>query len=288
MKKPILILQSCSPNAPKWVRECMHTVEDWAHRHGHHYIKVYDELFVYAPNYCRPPFNKVTRSDICRLRMIQSYLATNNYSAAVWVDADFLIWNQFKFRLPEPEACGVICAREAFRHKTYTGLFYNNSVVGLSNMDDVAELIACSERILDECDRITPPRTTVIGTDLFSSSDLPLKRLVVKSAGCLSEHSIDLVIGPRISGHRHLWWLALAHGHTLHGANLCSSREHDNERMEELLDALFSAPDQWIGRWKYISPFYRLWLRASIFPERLRCWGLTRLRHIRLASSGKT
>lgn len=289
MKKPILILQSCSPHAQKWIRECMHTVEDWAHMQGHAYVEIGDELFNYADAYCRPPFNKVTRSDICRLRLIQSYLSFGNYSAVVWVDADVLIWNRFKFKLPEPEACGVICAREAFHmHDGHTGLYYNNSILGLCNMDDAAELIAHSERILDGCDRITPPRTTVIGTDLFSSRSFPLKRLVVESAGCLSEKSIDLIVGPFHSGRRHLWSLAFAHGQTLHGANLCSSRETSNARMSHLLCVLLSTPDQHLGRWKYISPLYRLWLRASHFPSRVRCWTLTRVRNLRPMLSGKT
>lgn len=287
--KPILILQSCAPNAPRWVRECMHTVQYWASLHGHHYISVEDELFNFGEDYCRPPFNKVTRSDICRLHMMGAYISFNHYSAVYWIDSDILVWNRAEFKLPSCEACAVVCSREAFKmHDGCTGLFTNNSIIGLCTMDDVSELIRHSERILDRCDPITPPRTTVIGTDFFSSRKFPMKQILVKSNGCLSQRSIDIILGPRISAFRHLWFLSLAHGGTLHAANLCSSREKSDERMLDLIGVLVSAPHWPLRSSKYITPFYRVLLRSIHFPQRVRCWTITRLREFRIAISGKT
>lgn len=286
--KPILILQSCAPNASRWVRDCMHTVESWAHQHGNHYIAVEDELFNFGEDYCRPPFNKVTRSDICRLHMMGAYISFGHYSAVYWIDSDVLIWNRIEFELPMPEPCTVVCSREAFKmHDGCTGLFTNNSIIGLCTIDDAAELIRCSQEILDRCDAITPPRTTVIGTDFFSRRKFPLKRILVKTNGCLSERSIDLILGPRISAYRHLWFLSLAHGATLHAANLCSSREHGEKRMHDLIEILVNAPHWPVGSIKYITPIYRVLLRCIHFPQQVRCWTISRIREFRTTVSGK-
>jgi len=249
----------------------MSSVKLWAFVRGYKYLYVGDELFDFAKEYCREPFTKVTRSDICRLQLIRKHLATGLYEAVYWVDSDVLVWNRQDFKLPVPKANRAACAREVFKMNDWSsGLLTNNSVVGFSSLESLDVLISCSEQTLDSWDKPVAPRMTIIGTDLFSSRKFPLKQTVLKMTGCLSERSIDHILGQ--SGYEHLWLLSLAHGTELCAANLCSSRERDDERMLRLIEKLTHIPPRPLDEWKYVTPLYRTWLRAVNFPDRIRCW----------------
>jgi hypothetical protein len=280
--KKILIIQSSAPDCPQWVRECMHSVELWSELNGYQYVHVGDELFQFAPQY-REPFTKVTRSDICRLRVIEAHMNFGYYDAAYWIDADFLIWNIYEFALPMPVRGSVVCAREAYFHTKGTTPMVNNSIVGFAHVGDVRVLIGVTEAMLDHWlqTRTTAPRMTYVGTDLFSSWRFPLKQIIAKQAGCLSDQSISLILGPWISGRRHLFWLSMANGDTLRGANLCSSRERDQERMGELVKDLIQGQDLEIGRFKSVAGIYRAYLVLVNIPFRIRCWAQTRIQKIR-------
>ncbi len=275
----ILIIQSCSPRASEWIRDCMHTVETWASLKGYDYQRIGDNLFDFTP-ISLLQFTNVTRSDFARLAWIWAELKIGKYDAVIWLDADFLIWNPLDFNLPMPEPGAVLCAREAFYfNPVNTPININNSVLGLCCTNDAEILIERSREILRRCG--ATPRMTVIGTDFFSSRKFPLRQIIAKQAGCFSEESIKLILGPHISSRRHLFWLSMASGATLAGANLCSSRETDNIKMKGLVHGLIRWNHLEIGRLRYFSPLYRIYLRIENFPDRIRCWLLSRWYEIR-------
>lgn len=291
-----LIIQSHAPNAPEWIRSCCHAVEAWAHDQGFEYLLIGDELF----NYCRdfPMFPKVTRTDIARLRMMRSALYSggtyaagiwgDRYDCVYWIDADFLIWDRADFTLPIPSPGEIVCVREAVLEETgITRIAVNNCIVGACEYDDAQLLVEQSAGILGRAmsDQI-PVCPTVIGTEFFSSPDFPLRRIEVRNAGCLSAASIKSILGPYISGRKHIFWLGVANGDTLRAANLCSSRETDDRKMDVLVADLIHGETAEIGRWRYFTPFYRTWLRLRGLPFRLFCWWLTRWGKLRMRVSG--
>lgn len=290
----VLIIQACAPDAPEWIRSCMHTVEAWSHDQGFEYRAVGDELF----NYCKdfPMFPKVTRTDIARLRMMRSAFIQGGqywphharYDYVYWIDADLLIWDRMEFTLPLPRPGEIVCVREAMLEDTgITRLAVNNCIVGACDYDDIQLLIEKSHGILMRALVLhIPVCPTVIGTDFFSSSNFPLRRVEVRNAGCLSARSIKSILGPYITGRKHLFWLGLANGDTLRAANLCSSRETEEKKMDVLVADLIHGEIGEVGRWRYFTPIYRTWLRCRGLPFRLFCWGLSRWGKLRMHVSG--
>ncbi len=277
--KKILIIQSCAPNAPEWVRECMHSVELWCEIKGYDYMAVGDCIFNMIP-ISTLKFPRVTQSDLARLKWMWAELADGSRRAVYWLDADFLIWDIYRFTLPIPQPGSVVCAFEAYHvTKGDTRLNTNNAVLGLCEANDVELLIEHSQRILKESRGV--PKVTIIGTDFFSGSRFPLRRVRARCAGCFSEATIDQITGPWWSGRHHVWELSLAHGENLSGANLCSSLGRNNSQMMALIRNMINGYDLELGAWRHISPAWRLWLRVSKFFRCIRCWLQSRIREIR-------
>jgi hypothetical protein len=288
MKPKIIILQSASPRAPQWIRDCMHTVEQWADLHSYEYLAIGDELFEDLP-ISMLRFSLPTRSDLGRLQWIRTLLHTKFYDAVYWIDADFLIWNQYEFELPMAQSGAVVCAREAtFQDNGDTNLAINNSIVGLCCEDDALRLIELTEQALEDFRRSgqAKPRHTIAGTDLFSARSFPIRRITAKQAGCFSKATFDLILGPWQAGRFHLWSLSLAHGATLRGANLCSSRSCGPEKMSLLISDLIQGTDIELGRWRYFTPVYRVIVVLAALPDRIRCWTISRFRSLRTLASG--
>ncbi len=280
-----LIIQSCKNVSFPWIAECMHSVKTWAKERGYEYRQIEDrEFMALAADY--PEFPAVTRSDLARLRFIRAALTLKRDLQVYWIDSDFLIWDRRRFRLPEAQACAVVCARESWQYPDRVRLRTNNCILGLCEREDAHTLVRASEIILSR-HAMTGVRATlgVIGPDLFESDNLPLKRIEVRSAGCFSRESIARILCDYRSGRRHRWWLALATGGDMHGANLCSS-QYTGFHMEELTDILMQDSRIALGPFVHLSPIYRTWIELRHFCHRAYCWTLTRLRGFRRARSG--
>jgi hypothetical protein len=293
MKPKILILQSAAPNAPDWICECMNSVEQWADLRGYEYRAIGDELFQELP-ISMLRFSLPTRSDLGRLQWIRRLLPDTRfdsqgcYDAVYWIDADFLAWNIYELELPLPQPGAVVCAREAMLQENGDiECAINNSIVGLCCEDDALRLIEVTERALEDFRRSgqAKPRHTIAGTDVFSARSFPLRRIIAKQAGCFSEATVDVILGPYVTGRRHLWNLSLAHGATLVAANLGSSRNGDPEKMSALIRDLIHGQDIELGRWRYFSPIHRALLKLAALPERIRCWTISRFRSLRTLAS---
>ncbi len=277
----ILILQSSAPTAPRWVQECMHTVESWANHNGYDYLHVGDELFQYTTEY-GAPFTKIQIGDLARIRLMKAHLFNHRYKAVYWLDADFLIWNIYEFKLPMPVPGSVVLPMEAFKlHRDYI-LQLNNSVLGFCEYEDAAVLERLTKAALDKWkDGVITPPHIVAGPAVVSKFRFPLRRIIAKQAGCFSETTTRQILGPWLTGREYLRQLSMAHGATLKGANLCSSRNISEHVMESLIADLIQGYDHEIGWRAHFSSIYRVWLRVRIFPFRVRCWLQTRYERMR-------
>jgi hypothetical protein len=269
-----LIIQSCKAHPQKWINDCMHTVELWCELNHFEYIRYGDDpFFAYVPP-AFGCFTKVTQSDIARLDVIEFNMREHQYDRVYWIDSDFLIWDIRNFKLPAPESGAVVCAREAFRACGSYTIMFNNSVLGFCDPNDVALLREKSVEMLQR-KLGQKVRQTIVGTDLFSSMALPLRRIVATHAGLFSAESISMILGPWIAGRVHLLRLSILNGGTMYGANLCSSRENDQRRMAELINNLILGRSPPVVH-AWTAPIYRTFFRVHAFPFRVRCWLMTR------------
>lgn len=279
--KKILILQSSAKGVPQWIRQCQRSVEEWCVLNRYAYIHFGDAMFDFVSEYDKP-FTKIQRSDLGRIRLMESHLCLGHYDAVYWLDSDFLIWNIYEFKLPMPTPGAVVCAREAHHTPNGTTIMLNNSVLGFCRREDARVLSDLTAATLDEWKGgdITPPHI-IAGPMVLSKPRFPLRKIIAKQAGCFSDVTINKILGPWLAGRTHLWWLSLAGGATLRAANLCSSRRTSNDTMEALVADLVVGFDHELGGWANFSGIYRAWLEARNFPFRVKCWTQTRARRIR-------
>ncbi len=270
MKSKILIIQSSPPNTPNWISECMNSVEMWCHEHDHDYLHVGNELFMFTLEY-GDPFTRVQQSDLARLHLLEAHMSFGHYKAVYWLDSDFLIWNIYDFELPMPERFSVVCAREAHCTPHGTNILLNNSVLGFCDRIDARIMSDATADAMDAWQRAETPPHTIAGPEVLMARSFPLRKIIAKKAGCFSSISIDKILGPWLSGRKHLFWLSVANGASLSGANLCSSRERDDEKMLRFVQDLIHGDDMDIGMWAHFAGLYRAWLWTLNLPFRLRC-----------------
>jgi hypothetical protein len=251
-------------------------VQRWADYRGYEYLHVGDELFSYTPEY-GAPFTKIQIGDLARVRLMKAHLFNDHYAAVYWLDADFLIWNIYEFVLPLPEPGSVVLPMEVYHmHRDFV-IQLNNAILGLCRFSDAQVLSDLTEAALEPWkDGVVTPKHVVAGPSVVSKFRFPLRRIIAKQAGCFSETTTRKILGPFISGRKYLRLLSIAHGATLRGANLCSSRKIDCKTMESLVADLIHGEDLEVGNLVYLSPIYRAWFRIRNFPFRVRCWLITR------------
>jgi hypothetical protein len=98
-----LVIQSHRDPLPHpWLQLCLDSVKAWARTNGYDYRFVGDELFDAVDTRLQKNFSrqKIVVSDLARLKWLQRALG-ESYACVVWCDADFLIFEQKRFLLPE-------------------------------------------------------------------------------------------------------------------------------------------------------------------------------------------
>ena len=210
------------------------------------------------------------------------HLGTKHYDAVYWLDADFVIWDVVAFTLPMPRPGAVVLPREVYYHTDGSiELQFNNSVLGFCRWQDANELAMLTSEALDAWAGPGFPPHTIAGPRVVSRSRLPLERIVANKAACFSEFTIKKILGPRELMWKHLRTISLLHGETVCGANLCSSRNLDNEAMIDVLSRLHRNHGHQIGEWGRFSSICRALLKLRNFPFRVRCWLQTRFERVR-------
>ncbi|WP_405236251.1 hypothetical protein [Lentisalinibacter orientalis] len=102
MMRRTLVLQSHRDPLPApWLTRCLASVEAWAGAAGYDYRYIDDELFDPVPDHLRERLRgqPVVASDLARLLALRAAL-DEGFEAAVWCDADFLVFDPERLALP--------------------------------------------------------------------------------------------------------------------------------------------------------------------------------------------
>lgn len=91
-----LVLQSCSAaQRNTWIKDCLLSVERWAHSNRYTYRHIDDELFSVVPEWYMQKVGKKlpVAADYARLVFLQKALE-EGYEQVIWLDADVLVFDQ--------------------------------------------------------------------------------------------------------------------------------------------------------------------------------------------------
>jgi len=188
-KSDTLVIQSHrSPLPYAWLQNCLDSVRQWAGMNHYEYIFLGDELFDPVDHKLldKTRQQKVIATDLARLFQLQKGLA-EGYSAVIWCDADFLIFNPEQFVLPaEAYALGRevwIQADKNNRLKTYRKVHTAFLMFRQDNnfLDFYTET---AERLLTMISRSMPPQ--FIGPKLLTALHNIVHCPVLETAGMLS------------------------------------------------------------------------------------------------------
>jgi hypothetical protein len=108
MNRTVVLQSHRNPLPARWLARCLASVEAWASTSGFDYRLLGDEFFDPVPAHLhdRLRAQPVVASDLARLLALRRALE-EGYDAAVWCDADFLVFDPLRLTLPaEPYAVG--------------------------------------------------------------------------------------------------------------------------------------------------------------------------------------
>ena len=241
-----LVIQSHSlPISVAWIQTCIDSVKSWSEQHEYKYKFIDDELFDFIPSNVLEKTQKqrVIATDLARLKVLQWYL-NNGYEMVIWCDADFVIFNQQKFNIPdESYALGrEVWIQENSKHpeklsayvKVHNAfMMYRQGNVFLDFYADTAERL-----ILQNTGTMSPQ---YIGPKLLSALHNIIQCPVYESAGMLSPHVLqDLAKG---NGEA-LTLFREASRYPIYAANVCNSLykrgEYSTKDIEACLQVLIN------------------------------------------------
>lgn len=110
-----VVLQSFRPDPPAWIARCLASTRHWAAEAGFAYRFVGDELFERLPAWARAKTaaRVPVASDLARLALIEEMLAAD-WSAAIWLDADVLVFDPAALSAALDLSAGYLLGREAW------------------------------------------------------------------------------------------------------------------------------------------------------------------------------
>ena len=237
-----LVIQSHRAPLPyPWLERCLASVRDWCALRAYGYRFMGDELFERLPDSIRSilPGQTVIASDLARLLVLREAL-NSGYRSAVWMDADFLIFDPQAFVLPD-----VSCAagREVWvQHDKHGGLRsyskVHNAFLLFARGDSFLDFYAdTAQRLLTL--NTGPVPAQFIGPKLLTALHNVACLPVLETAGMLS----PLVIKDLLAGGGPALDLFRADSpQPLAGANLCVSScergDVSEQEMQCLIDRL--------------------------------------------------
>ena len=241
------MVQSCPEPCPSWMGTCMRTVRAWAAHRGYRYLRVPDaDCLAAVPAWFRDKAGRIIQpvTDLGRVEAAIGCLRTGA-AAAVWVDADVLVFDPHGFALPACDRAAL--TREIWLDRTGPAGTpccverVNNSVLVARDLGFLQPYRAACLRIARHCDG--PLGKAAVGThyltDLHRRRPLPL----VRHVGNFSPHLIRAVLRAEreiLDSYRAVV------GEPLFAANLCASYQNvdyfgttlgaaDYERLVEVL-----------------------------------------------------
>lgn len=240
-----LVIQSHRDPLPfAWLKSCITSVKNWSTESGYHYRWLGDELLAPVSDNIRAKTKAlpVIASDLGRLYALREGLKT--YERAVWLDADFLIFDPENFRLPAAENMPLdyLLGREVWvqsdperpnKLKTYTKVhnaFLLFDRTANTNTNSFLEFyLSHAKKLLIECNGNIPPQ--FIGPKLLTAIHNVVGCPVFEQAGMLSPAVIDdLLSNGTLCCALNL--MLKRSSTSLAGANLCSSLTDDSQASE--------------------------------------------------------
>ena len=241
MSNTLIIQSHRSPLPYSWLAQCLESVRRWCELNHFEYQYLNDELFDYMPeDMCEKVIDqKVIASDLARLYVLQDSLS-KGFDTAVWIDADFLIFDPVNFILPD-ESYAV--GREVWVQRDKQGKLkvykkvHNAFLMFRKSNSFLGFYTESAERLLRQNQGGVPPQ--FIGPKLLTALHNVAQLRVMESAGMLSPLVInDIVQG----GGGALQHFVKYSDYPIAGANLCtSSREREEltcAEMEQLIGVL--------------------------------------------------
>ena len=170
---------------PSWIELCMKTVKDWADINGFDYYFIDDRFFEYVPSWYKDKVNGqfLLVSDLARLELSKEFLS-NGYDRTIWVDADVLIFDPYKFTINISEDYAF--CREVWVTpvaKLFLKFVYsvNNAVSVFVKNNSFLEFYiqACQSIVKNKQGKISPVEVgTLFLTQLYNILHFPLIRTV--------------------------------------------------------------------------------------------------------------
>lgn len=239
-----LVIQSHRATLPlAWLQRCLDSVASWARSSDYEYRYLHDELFALLPPDLlqRTGSQRVVATDLARLVSLQQGLA-EGYDCVVWCDADFLIFDADRFRLPQAEfALGRevwIQPDERRRPRAYVKV--HNALLMFRRGNSFLDFYhATAERLLRLNEGRMAPQ--FLGPKLLTAIHNIAHCPVMESAGMLS----PMVMRDRLAGEGEALRLFREKSpQALAGANLSSSLTQGeglgDREMNKLLDLLLA------------------------------------------------
>ena len=243
MNSTLVIQSHRSPLPWEWLERCVESVRDWCTLNAYEYRFMGDELFDSVPASLleKSRYQRVIATDLARLSVLQKAL-NRGYETAVWMDADFLIFNPPEFSMPD-EPCAL--GREVWVQKDKQGKLKSYKKIhnaflmfrkGNSFLDFYADT---AERLLATNQGTVPPQ--FIGPKLLTALHNVANLPVMETAGMLS----PMVVRDVLAGEGPALDLFIKRSpQPVAAANLCISscdrNEVSGEEMECLIDTLLA------------------------------------------------
>ncbi|MEM7400899.1 MAG: hypothetical protein AAF304_03000 [Pseudomonadota bacterium] len=241
-----LVIQSHSlPSPADWIQTCTDSVKLWSQQFGYEYKFIDDALFEFVPSKLleKTKKQKTIATDLARLKVLQWYL-DDGYETVIWCDADFIIFNPTKFKLPdESYALGREVwvqkhAKNSEKLSAHTKvhnafMMYRKGNMFLDFYADTAERL-----LLKNTGAMSPQ---FIGPKLLTALHNIALGPVLETAGMLS----PLVIKDIVNGSGEALDLFLQESsHSIYAANVCNSLyergEYSTKMIQNCLQELIS------------------------------------------------
>lgn len=221
-----LIYQSFrNHNVPRWVQQCMESVEVWTKNEGYSYRFIDDELFEYAPDWYRHKVkdNVQLVSDLSRLVLAKRFLS-EGYDRVIWIDADLLIFDPVHFSLETEE--GVHFCREI-----WTDADLDGKVIHQKKINNSVCIFPTGHVFLDfyidACLKLVAERDDIphvlVGTTFLTALIEIYPFSEITNVGIISPSLVfDLLTENTGFLSKYLEW----HAAPVFAANLCGSMQH--------------------------------------------------------------
>jgi len=245
MSDTLVIQSHRSPLPYAWLERCLASVRNWCEKNHYDYEFLGDELFNHLADDLQQKLKdqRVIATDLARLNLLQDKL-NKGYRTAVWLDADFLIFDPDNFVLPD-DAYAVgrevwVQLDENDKLKVYKKV-HNAFLMFKRNNSFLPFYRETAERLLHQNQGGVPPQ--FVGPKLLTALHNVTQLPIMETAGMFSPLVIKDIAQ---NGGEALHYFIRSSPQTISGANLCISSRVKNEiscaEMERAIDTLLNTP----------------------------------------------